>query len=44
MDDYGYLFEVRRQLIALTEPLTVPAPASASDNAAELAVRLIRRR
>ena len=43
MDDYGYLFEVRGKLIALTEPLAVPAPASASDNAAELAVRLLRR-
>ncbi|MCJ7544830.1 MAG: lipid-A-disaccharide synthase [Phycisphaerae bacterium] len=44
MDDYGYLFEVRRQLIALTDPLAVPPPASASDRAAELAVSLIDRR
>lgn len=44
MDDYGYLFEIRRQLIALTEPLAVPAPASASDNAAQLAVALLDRR
>jgi lipid-A-disaccharide synthase len=41
MDDYGYLYEVRRQLIALAEPLAVPPPGSASDNAAELAVRLL---
>jgi len=41
MDDYGYLFEVRRQLIELTDPLRVAPPASASDNAAALALRLI---
>ncbi len=41
MNDYGYLFEVRRQLMALTEPLAVAYPGSASDNAAELAVRLL---
>jgi lipid-A-disaccharide synthase len=44
MDDYGYLFEVRRRLIALTDPLIVPPPGSASDNAAELAVRLLEQR
>jgi lipid-A-disaccharide synthase len=44
MDDYGYLFEVRQQLIALTEPLGVPPPGSASDNAADLAVRLLEQR
>ncbi len=43
MDDYGYLFEVRRQLVELTRPLRVTPPHSASDNAAELAVGLIRR-
>ena len=41
MDDYGYLFEIRKQLAALTAPLRVAPPASASDNAAELAVRLL---
>jgi hypothetical protein len=44
MDDYGYLFEIRRQLVALTEPLAVPPPGTASDNAAELAVRLLEQR
>jgi lipid-A-disaccharide synthase len=44
MDDYGYLYEVRRQLVSLTQPLRVAPPNSASDHAAELAVELIRRR
>jgi lipid-A-disaccharide synthase len=43
MDDYGYLYEIRRQLVELTTPLRVAPPHSASDNAAELAVGLIRR-
>ncbi|MGA2265024.1 MAG: lipid-A-disaccharide synthase [Phycisphaerae bacterium] len=41
MDDYGYLFEIRKQLTQLTDALRVAPPASASDNAAQLAVRLL---
>jgi lipid-A-disaccharide synthase len=42
MDDYGWLCEVRRELRGLVEPLRAPG-GSASDNAAELALRLIGR-
>ena len=41
MDDYGYLVEVRRQLIALVDSLGTDSPDSASDRAAELALRLV---
>jgi len=42
MDDYGWLCEVRPELAALVEPLRAPG-GSASDNAAALAVDLLRR-
>ncbi len=44
MDDYGWLFEVRRRLIDLTASLRVAPPATASDNAADLALQLINGR
>jgi lipid-A-disaccharide synthase len=43
MNDYGWLFETRKALTALTDPLRVPPPASASDNAAALALRTVGR-
>jgi lipid-A-disaccharide synthase len=44
MDDLGYLFETRRRLLELVKPLRVPPPRTASDNAADLIVDLLRRR
>lgn len=43
LDDLGYLFECRRNLLAMVEPLRVPPPATASGNAADLIVDLIRK-
>ena len=43
MDDLGYLFEVRRELQQLVRPLCA-APRTASGNAADIAVELMRRR
>ena len=36
MDDLGYLLEVRKELIDLTDPLRVAPPRTASANAADL--------
>jgi lipid-A-disaccharide synthase len=43
MGDPGYLLEAREGLRKVVEPLRVEPPASASDNAAEIVVRAIRR-
>jgi lipid-A-disaccharide synthase len=42
MDDLGYLFESRRNLLDVVEPLRVHAPQTASDNAAELIVKVLQ--
>jgi len=39
MDDYGWLCEVRKDLLAITDPLRATPPQTASDNAAALALR-----
>jgi len=39
MDDLGWLFETRRGLLELTDPLRVAPPQTASDNAAVLALK-----
>ena len=39
MDDLGWLFETREALLAVSRPLRVPPPHTASDNAAALALR-----
>lgn len=44
MDDMGYLIEVGEQLREVVEPLRVPPPNSASDNAAEIIVRTLNSR
>jgi lipid-A-disaccharide synthase len=36
MDDLGYLFEMRREMLRIVQPLRVERPGSASDNAAKL--------
>jgi len=41
LGDPGYMLELRRQLLDLVAPLHVPPPATASDNAADLAVALL---
>jgi len=39
MDDLGWLFETRRGLLELTDPLRMAPPQTASDNAAVLALQ-----
>lgn len=41
MDDLGWLFEARRQLLGLLEPLRLPPGQTASGNAADLALKMI---
>ncbi|MFP4353589.1 MAG: lipid-A-disaccharide synthase [Phycisphaerae bacterium] len=41
MDDLGYLYETREKLLDLVNPLRVEPPRTASDNAADLALKLI---
>lgn len=41
MDDLGFLVETREALLELVEPLHVPAPRTAADNAADLVVSLL---
>jgi lipid-A-disaccharide synthase len=43
MDDYGWLCEVRKDLMAITDPLRAAPPQTASDNAAQLALRTVGR-
>ncbi|MFP3938139.1 MAG: lipid-A-disaccharide synthase [Phycisphaerae bacterium] len=43
MDDLGYLIETSRDLQKVVDPLHVPPPNSASDNAAEIIVRTLNR-
>lgn len=40
MDDLGYLFEMRREMLRVVQPLRVERPGSASDNAARLIAQL----
>ena len=42
MDDLGWLYETRQRLMDLVDPLRVPPPGSACDNAARLVVDLAR--
>ncbi|MFP4054664.1 MAG: lipid-A-disaccharide synthase [Phycisphaerae bacterium] len=42
MDDLGYLFEMRREMLRVVAPLRVPEPGSASDNAARLVAQIVR--
>jgi len=44
MQDPGSLFEMRQALIEVVHPLRVTPPATASDNAAELAIQLMAQR
>ncbi len=41
LDDLGYLYECRRNLLDVVDPLRVEPPGSASDNAAKLALRML---
>jgi lipid-A-disaccharide synthase len=41
MDDVGWLFETREDLVRLVEPLRCPPPQTASGNAAEIALRML---
>ena len=43
MNDLGWLVEARRRLMELVAPLRVPAPASASDNAARVVCELLEK-
>ncbi|MFA6135334.1 MAG: lipid-A-disaccharide synthase [Phycisphaerae bacterium] len=42
MEDYGYLFQVRQELLDLTALLRVAPPATASDNVAQLVLAAIK--
>ena len=44
MDDLGYLHQMRREEQRLVHPLRVPPPGSASQNAADLVVKVLRER
>jgi hypothetical protein len=41
LDDLGYLYECRRNLLDVVDPLRVEPPGSASDNAAKLALEML---
>jgi lipid-A-disaccharide synthase len=44
LDDLGYLFEARRNLLEVTESLRVPPPQTASGNAADLIIKVMESR
>jgi lipid-A-disaccharide synthase len=44
MNEIGYLVEARRDLLGVIEPLKLPPPQTASDNAAEIVINVLNSR